>query len=138
MQSVGRLCCWFIPFLLLVTPSFTGRKRFPTQEFQAFHQALQPLLKLDRKDAARIRRGIPELDRLRKQVLKAKWPPVPKDRETDIRELRSFFDAAMDELVRIAKQPDDEELRRALDAVNIEFVDLVEALNALPGQSPTK
>ncbi len=138
MQSVGRIVCWLLPLFLLAMPVPAGQKRFPTPEFHAFHQAIQPLLKLEAKETGRLRRGVPDLDRLRKQVLKAKWPPVPKDRETEIKELRSFFDAAMDELVRIAKQSDDEELRRALDAVNIEFVDLVEALNALPGHSPAK
>ncbi|MBX7220646.1 MAG: hypothetical protein K1Y36_11920 [Blastocatellia bacterium] len=107
--------------------------KFPTVELAAFHDVLHPLVHeaLPQKDAGRIRRGAAELAKAKKRVVKAPLPKMNEDHKKNVTELVGFLDASVDDLVKAAKQTgNDEDVLKALDAVHLEFEDLVEAINA--------
>lgn len=110
-----------------------GESKFPTMELAAFHDVLHPLVHeaLPQKDVTRIRRGAAELAKAKKKVVKAQLPKMSEDHKKNVTELVGFLDASVDDLVKAARQTgNDEDVLKALDAVHLEFEDLVEAINA--------
>lgn len=106
---------------------------FPTRELAEFHKTLSPLIKqaLPNKDFGRIRRSTPTLSRLRTKILQSPLPPVRSEEEPGIHELLSFLDEATSDLVRVVNERgSNDDLKEALLAIQLEFEDLVDAINS--------
>lgn len=130
---LGLLVVLFLGSTVSAQTTRSKPTAFPTRELAEFHKALSPLVKqaLPNKDFGRIRRGTPTLSRLRTKILQSPLPPVRSEEEPGIHELLSFLDEATSDLVRVVNERgSNDDVKEALLAIQLEFDDLVDAINS--------
>ncbi|HNH82046.1 MAG TPA: hypothetical protein PL157_06700 [Acidobacteriota bacterium] len=130
---LGLLVILFLGSTVSAQTTRSKPPAFPTRELAEFHKTLSPLVKqaLPNKDFGRIRRSPPTLSRLRTKILQSPLPPVRSEEEPGIHELLSFLDEATNDLVRVVNERgSNDDLKEALLAIQLEFEDLVDAINS--------